>query len=1542
NYLIDLAEKSKLDPATYKNLIGFARYVAIYDTIDIFKLYSEVDLLEKTLRDKLYVSDDERSLYDLQQKARVLKDLFNVNLTNDGAEYLLSHKNEFKAVDMAAYIRKSCQKYGITIEGGYDLPYIIGRLDEAIKFYNIVHRRNDAIIKNTIKNMNAEKQSVAALITGGFHSRGLADLVKTKGLSYLIIMPKFKQGEDRPYIAVLTNKRDQYEGLIKSGQYELAVHQFFSIENNFDRAATMAIALSGIYNRESKKGPKAANEAMISTVWKWAEEYHKAYNLPQYREDNLAAKRPGPGDFKAIAFALAAAISDGKLVDTDYEVLKDSPVIVSIVNDVLVSPVQARKEEASAVAQTPVQDEALRRINIPRPILPKYGRPDLARKVPMAINGARGRIGRLIDIVINNYYSDDFKLVAINGIPTDLKSLKAFADGLVNPDTTYGTIAALPHDTKVSYGIDAEKGQAYLMVNGNKILVFNERKGMIPWNKVMDYPEIVAGLDMDGYTSFDASNVGYTTKDATDRSIKGGVKVVVFTAPPKDSSFQGAPNVNYDTRKNANGIVVMPNVWSLMSCTTNATVQPVVALNDSFGIVTTFQRTDHAVTGENAGVDTPGKSAKDSTRDASIFAGLGITSSGVGKNLSQLAPIPATGSGANAIRAGLLTTSAVTITAEVVKPIKGNTEAEMIEEVNKVLIEYAKNNPRWMGYGYGITSKDIYAMPVPSVVDLSRTKVIKTEDGRFFIMVTAWYDNEWGTTVTYVENVREFHRLRQAGELEIKPEKVSSSGKADRVEITPEVVGEELKLLPRAVAKKYIRSTDGEPLKVALNGVSENFPLAISLIRHLMTSGSSDFVIAGINSIKDLDTLKSFARLIKDSSGYGRLPGVSFQAQEDKDKQLWLVINYKKSILKIKVYRTPQKFEAPDANIIIELGKNQDNLASLSDKQIRIKASNLMRQGEKPYFAGLSTLDKDVNEFTVSSSLAQTYALTLKAFEAAGVKLSAGFISPVTGIHEATPELLDTGSRDSVSNFKPLDQRELDGILNELKVLGIDVPLAADGNQTPHLAGAYAGLYLFTSSIVPADPLADTNVQAAYINYVLREALVKSGLAYSRSDEAVAIQVMGRTKPLFSLGSTQVVGQKEIALYPLVDENYYEASRLLDLAAEASISNGIRSKNPKAPATPTLKAPAPIVVKEKLNIKDIPDAYWKGKRVVLRADLNVPLKPFDDSRIQAEIPNIKYLLERGARVILSSHLGKTGEGKLLVEQVHPRLEELLGQKVIMGPVEGKTVAGDEAKRLADGLKDGEVLLLENLRLYAEDGEEANDPRFAERLAALGDIFVYDAYGTAHRSHASTVGITNYLTSVAGLLLTKEIDNLKYTIDPERPNAVIMGGAKISDKIEVINALLEKMDVIMIGGGMANTFLKAYKNTNVQSSLVDDKSLIIARYLIEEAKRRGKEILLPVDVIAASKFTKDEKETVDTKVIDLEKGETLPEGWTILDIGPRTIENYKNKLRGARIVIWNGPVGYAEHPQFRAGTYELAKLLINEQLNTRVIVGGGDS
>ncbi|MBU0605277.1 MAG: phosphoglycerate kinase, partial [Candidatus Omnitrophica bacterium] len=435
---------------------------------------------------------------------------------------------------------------------------------------------------------------------------------------------------------------------------------------------------------------------------------------------------------------------------------------------------------------------------------------------------------------------------------------------------------------------------------------------------------------------------------------------------------------------------------------------------------------------------------------------------------------------------------------------------------------------------------------------------------------------------------------------------------------------------------------------------------------------------------------------------------------------------------------------------------------------------------------------------------------------------------------------------------------------------------------------------------------------------------------------------MGRTKPLFSLGSTQVVGQKEIALYPLVDENYYEASRLLDLAAEASISNGIRSKNPKAPATPTLKAPAPIVVKEKLNIKDIPDAYWKGKRVVLRADLNVPLKPFDDSRIQAEIPNIKYLLERGARVILSSHLGKTGEGKLLVEQVHPRLEELLGQKVIMGPVEGKTVAGDEAKRLADGLKDGEVLLLENLRLYAEDGEEANDPRFAERLAALGDIFVYDAYGTAHRSHASTVGITNYLTSVAGLLLTKEIDNLKYTIDPERPNAVIMGGAKISDKIEVINALLEKMDVIMIGGGMANTFLKAYKNTNVQSSLVDDKSLIIARYLIEEAKRRGKEILLPVDVIAASKFTKDEKETVDTKVIDLEKGETLPEGWTILDIGPRTIENYKNKLRGARIVIWNGPVGYAEHPQFRAGTYELAKLLINEQLNTRVIVGGGDS
>jgi len=351
----------------------------------------------------------------------------------------------------------------------------------------------------------------------------------------------------------------------------------------------------------------------------------------------------------------------------------------------------------------------------------------------------------------------------------------------------------------------------------------------------------------------------------------------------------------------------------------------------------------------------------------------------------------------------------------------------------------------------------------------------------------------------------------------------------------------------------------------------------------------------------------------------------------------------------------------------------------------------------------------------------------------------------------------------------------------------------------------------------------------------------------------------------------------------------------------------------------------------KLSVTDVD---VQGKHVFVRVDFNVPLTDHgtlgDDTRIRAALPTIRYLLDHGAVVILASHLGRPKgmeQESLRLAPVGERLSELLDSKVLLAP----DSVGADVEQMIGGLEPGQVLLLENLRFHAE--EERNDPGFARQLAAGADLYVNDAFGTAHRAHASTVGITGYLPSVSGLLMQRELDELGAVLrHPKRPLAALIGGAKISSKIGVLTYLLSVADEFLIGGGMANTLLKA-QGVNVGASLVEDDKLQVARDFLEQAKEAGRAIHLPMDVMAADRVAVD----ADSKVVPVEH---VPSGWALVDIGPASIEAFTSVLSAARTVIWNGPMGVFEIPAFATGTRELALGLAKSGAHT--IVGGGDS
>jgi len=357
----------------------------------------------------------------------------------------------------------------------------------------------------------------------------------------------------------------------------------------------------------------------------------------------------------------------------------------------------------------------------------------------------------------------------------------------------------------------------------------------------------------------------------------------------------------------------------------------------------------------------------------------------------------------------------------------------------------------------------------------------------------------------------------------------------------------------------------------------------------------------------------------------------------------------------------------------------------------------------------------------------------------------------------------------------------------------------------------------------------------------------------------------------------------------------------------------------------------------KKSVGDLSEADLKGKRVLVRCDLNVPLDGktiTDDTRIRASVPTVKYLIEKGAKVLLSSHLGRPKSGpedKFSLGPVAPRLSELLGKDVVMAP----DCIGDGVKECVDKMGDGDVLLLENTRFYKE--EEKNVPEFAEKLAANADLFVNDAFGTAHRAHGSTEGVTKYLSpSVAGFLLQKELDYLDGAVsEPKRPFAAIVGGSKVSSKIGVIESLMEKVDKIVIGGGMVFTFLKA-RGLETGSSLVEEDQLELATKLEKIAKEKGITFILPSDVIVADKFAAD----AATQTVSVD---SIPEGWMGLDNGPVATAEIQKELSDCKTVIWNGPMGVFEFEAFAKGTFDIADTLAElTGTGCTTIIGGGDS
>jgi phosphoglycerate kinase len=356
-----------------------------------------------------------------------------------------------------------------------------------------------------------------------------------------------------------------------------------------------------------------------------------------------------------------------------------------------------------------------------------------------------------------------------------------------------------------------------------------------------------------------------------------------------------------------------------------------------------------------------------------------------------------------------------------------------------------------------------------------------------------------------------------------------------------------------------------------------------------------------------------------------------------------------------------------------------------------------------------------------------------------------------------------------------------------------------------------------------------------------------------------------------------------------------------------------------------------------MNKMTIRDIDVKGKRVLVRVDFNVPFdketgKILDDSRLRAALPTIQYLREQGARVVLCSHLGRP-KGKVVEELrmsrvgIGDRLSELLGTPVhtlyhVIGP---------KAEDATKALKPGEVILLENVRFFPE--EEANDPKMSTALAALADIYVNDAFGTAHRAHASTVGVTSYLPAVAGFLMEKEIDYLSKALsNPARPFAAIIGGAKISTKIAVLRNLLQHLDCLIVGGGMASTLLKA-NGISIGQSLVEDDQLDTARDIMQQADETGVPLLLPSDVVVADRFDPDAAaETVPVQQI--------PSSMRIMDIGPDSVDTFREAVEDCKTVIWNGPLGVAEYPRFAEGSLGMVQALA--ALDATTIIGGGET